>query len=321
MKLSLLNHTLAGETLALPIYNSMGICFIKEGSSLSSFIIDKLINMGCASVYLESPTQIVLEETLPATVHFDLVKKLKDLLVESSKSRYVATDAIEQLTQLFLNHVNLSENSIFVPNPCGDDLVSQIAEHSLEVAINAARIATARQFTRDRLATLISSALLHDMGKIISDAPDHMQLTCDILKSNPSFGATLYISILHMYETADGNGPFGLKLENIYENAQILHFANRYTKLLRQSNHPNETIEKLIAEATSKFDLGLVKIALCNLYSYPNGLVVELSSGQTGTITSQNTGLPLRPVVTLDSTQEPKDLSAELTLFIKKVLL
>ena len=155
--------------------------------------------------------------------------------------------------------------------------------HSKKVSKYASEIATALGYSKEKITTIHTAGLLHDIGKIgVSDAILGKQspLTEEDwqpIHAHPDMGAAIIKNveslkdclpgIQYHHERYDGTGyPTGLKGENIPLDARILAVADSYDAMTSQrpyrkeSRTKEEALEELIRSAGTQFDPNVVRI-------------------------------------------------------------
>ncbi|MFC1861594.1 diguanylate cyclase, partial [Chloroflexota bacterium] len=154
--------------------------------------------------------------------------------------------------------------------------------HSKKVSKYASDIATELGFSEERINTIRTAGLLHDIGKIgISDKiilkntklsdeewemiRTHPTLGVSILKHVESINDCLP-SVLYHHERYDGTGyPQGLKGNNIPLDAKILAVADAFDAMTSYRPYRNrifthkEAMGELIRCAGTQFDIGITK--------------------------------------------------------------
>jgi diguanylate cyclase (GGDEF)-like protein/putative nucleotidyltransferase with HDIG domain len=155
--------------------------------------------------------------------------------------------------------------------------------HSKKVSKYASEIATALGYSKEKITTIHTAGLLHDIGKIgVSDAILGKQspLTEEDwqpIHAHPDMGAAIIKNveslkdclpgIQYHHEQYDGTGyPTGLKGENIPLDARILAVADSYDAMTSQrpyrkeSRTKEEALEELIRNAGTQFDPNVVRV-------------------------------------------------------------
>jgi len=328
MKLVLVNKNLIGEVLANPIYSENEIMILNKGNKITEGAISRLKKMGVTTIYIEDgDDEFNLQEVLPSPIKFSAIKALKEIFDEVQKRQYINDKKANEIVGNIMSNINLSENAVMLSNLVGNDEVSKIALHSIDVTILTIMVGIRKKYDDKQLIKLGAAALLHDIGKLFIEDEYHVKKAQELLKMNPSIMSTTYMAVYYMYEREDGSGLFGVPGEKIHEFAKILGICDEYINSISGESAmlPHEAIEKITAEAVSKFDKEIYKDFVQSVYCYPNGLQVRLNNGLKGLVVMQNSGFTTRPILGIKSNEGYKFCNLieteNLTLFIEEVIL
>lgn len=328
MKLILINDNLIGEVLANPIYTENGVMFLNKGSKITENVISRLKRMGIITVYIEDGNdEINLQDVLPTPIKLQAIKSLKQVFDEIKKKEYVNEIKVSEIVRQIMSNISLSENATIISNLVPNDEVSKLALHSLDVTILTIMVGIRKKYDETKLMKLGMAALLHDIGKLFISNKDHVKKAQELLKRNPSIMTTTYMAVYYMYEREDGSGLFGASAEKVHEFAKILGICNEYINNTsgQKAMLPHVAIEKITAEAVSKFDQGIYKNFVESVYCYPNGLQVRLNNGQNAVVVMQNNGFTTRPILAVKIDDGYKFCNLveldNLTLFIEEVVM
>lgn len=328
MKLVLTNDNLVDEILANPIYTENGIMFLNKGNKITNTVIYNLKRMGVTTIYIEDGNdEIDLQEILPAPIKLQAIKSLKQIFGEVKDREYVNEKKAYQIVSDIMSNINLSENAAIISNLAPNDEISKLAVHSLDVTILTIVVGIRKKYNEKQLMKLGTASLLHDIGKIFTSERNHLVKGQEILKRNPLISSITYMSVYYMYEREDGSGLFGVDSEKVHEFAKILGMCNEYMKLVSGENGvlPHVAIEKIAADAVSKFNKEIYKDFLQSVYCYPNGLQVRLNNGTNAVVVMQNSGSTTRPILVTETNEGYKFCNLaeteNLTLFIDKVVI
>ena len=104
------------------------------------------------------------------------------------------------------------------------------------------------------------------------------------------------------HEKYDGTGyPMGLMGEKIRLSARIVSVANHFDNMVNKNPYNQEVmLQDEVLEymaASTEFDAECVKALFNIVATYPVGVRVELSNGETGIVIRNNKSMPLRPLV------------------------
>jgi HD-GYP domain-containing protein (c-di-GMP phosphodiesterase class II) len=327
MRLVLLNEKILGKELAMPIYFANGIIYANEGSILSEGAIRNLKNVGIDTVYIKDENNDMnLKEVLNAPIRLEVMHELKDTFDDIKKSKTVDEYKIGNIIDKIVDNFEVSENSFMLNNIGHKNEDLKLVNHSINVALLSLLIGVNKKYNRDKLEKLATGAILHDVGKLFDNGPNHCKIGYNIVKNTSHIPVTSYMCIFHHHESEDGTGyPEKLKGDKIHEFTKIVSICNEYNNLLQPGRFrlPSLAIEYIASQAGKKFDREIYNDFIKSIYCYPNGLFVRLNNGVKGVIVKQNKNFPSRPVVGVIVDGKPViyDLLKNLTLFVEEVVL
>jgi HD-GYP domain-containing protein (c-di-GMP phosphodiesterase class II) len=268
-----------------------------------------------------------LQEVLEAPVKLNAIKGLKQIFEEVKKKEYVDEKKVTELVKDIMSNMNLSENAAMISNLVPNDELAKLAVHSLDVAVLTLMVGIRKRYDEKKLAKLGTAALLHEIGKLFTNDKGHVKKAQEIIKRNPAFMSTTYMAVFYMFEREDGSGLFGVSGEKVHEFAKILGICDEYINDISgmEAMLPHEAIEKITADAISKFDKQIYKDFVESVYCYPNGLQVKLNNGLKAVVVMQNKGSTTRPVLAAEVNGSYKFINLldgdNLTLFIEEVIM
>lgn len=329
MKLKIINDKLIGETLAVPIYNTNGIMFINRGTVLNKVALDRVKSMGISTLFIEDNNDdFSLIQTIEPVKKIIIIRKLKNEFDSIKKTKKINEIAVENIVKELIENINLSENAFFFNNigrMQGENI--DLVIHSVNVAIMALFVGAAKRFDIKKIYNLGLGALLHDIGKLVTDKEeDHPLEGYKMARQGYQLSSFTNISILQHHENVDGTGyPYRLTGDKINEFPKIIAVCDGYVKEIFDNNQalPYLVLEKLMAQGLRKYDLETLQLFKKSIYCYPNGLTVRLSNGDEGVVIMQNKGFPDRPVIKVNTSNENKyiNLMKDHTKFISQVML
>jgi HD-GYP domain-containing protein (c-di-GMP phosphodiesterase class II) len=293
--------------------------------------------------YVEQ-VKVEVEYHQATQVYARSIARIDELLKPISQPGGVleAKDVKESVTQL---------TDSVVRNPDAMLLVTRLREKSvaaharaLQVSIYMIVFARFLELAREELELLGMVGLLQDVGKTKLPASvmekdttltpeeaeifkSHVQLGAEILKATPGMPPRLLeLAILH-HERQDGTGyPRGLKGDQIGLYGSIAAIADAFDILTARRSRgeplsPSAALSYLYKERGAGYHPGLVEQFIQCVGVFPVGSVVELNSGETGLVITQNLvrrlkprvmivldakGNPMRPHKILDLDRDPK---------------
>ncbi|USD37567.1 HD-GYP domain-containing protein [Ferrimonas sp. SCSIO 43195] len=195
-----------------------------------------------------------------------------------------------------------------------------LLEHSLGVTILMTLFARALGISGTTLHQLCVGSLLHDIGKIripeaILNKPGkltpeefevmktHAEHSRQIISSTPGISkVSLDVAAMH-HEKLDGTGyPQGLKGEQITMAGRMVAICDIYDamtadRVYHKGMAPTLALKRLLGMTPNGLDKNLVVKFIQCLGVYPNGCMVELSSGRVGIVMETENRKPTKPLV------------------------
>lgn len=348
MKYVSIDQVMQGEYLAKPIYASDGRILLEHGVLLTIGLISRLRQLGITALYIKSEkdfnhaVEVAEEEIITEETKREAVATLAECYqyIQSGKKDFklkavskVAGSIIEEVMNnqdvlVGLTDIRTKDNHLFL--------------HSVNVCVMSILVGLKMNMDRSKLRDLAVGALLHDIGKVIADVEnptvenenDHTWKGFNVLRRNPELSKLSTIISLQHHECIDGSGyPQGIQAPDIHMNSKIVAVANAYDNYISGENklgvlYPFEACERIMGLTNRQFDHDVVWNFLRSVAFYPNGSHVKLTTGETGIVVGQNSGLPQRPIIHLIETSfqledvevKELDLSRNPTIFIKEII-
>lgn len=226
-------------------------------------------------------------------------------------------------------------------------------ENALNVALLSALIGTRFQLARHRVLSLVTAALLHDVGMLrvnpeiinkqgkltpeerrqIQTHPVH---SYRVITKELEYGEDVGVPALQHQERWDGNGyPRRLARDAIRLEARIIAVADSFVAMV--SNKPYRSsmigytaIRNLLSDNGTRFDPDVLKVFIQVLGIYPIGSIVLLSDSSVCRVLENRSAAPLKPrvkvIISADGhefvdDQGPEiDLTQTKTVFIAKAV-
>jgi HD-GYP domain-containing protein (c-di-GMP phosphodiesterase class II) len=130
---------------------------------------------------------------------------------------------------------------------------------------------------------------------------------------------------LQHHERLDGKGyPHQVKGDKISEVAKIIAVVDTYCASVSQKPfkpipiHAKAAIQELLKGAGTQYDADIITHLIKNVSFYPIGSTVILSDERIASV-FDTSGVPMRPIVKIDETNEELDLSKNQNIFIKGI--
>ncbi|MFB5660769.1 HD-GYP domain-containing protein [Alteribacillus sp. HJP-4] len=341
MRYALSKNIQQGDKLAKSIYATDGRILLKSGVPLTVGLISRLHHMGVHAVYLENETvtDIHIEEVVSDKTKKAAVAALAESFRYVQNGGDLEVKSINQSIRAILEEVMLNQNILLnLTDIRTND--SELYHHSVDVCIMAVLTGAKLGLDQTKLHELGVGALLHDVGKILpkteqEENDHHTWRGFEFLRRNKEISTlSAHIALAH-HEFLDGSGkPRGLNAKEIHLLSKITAVVNYYDNLISgkaagsEALQPYQACEHIMALSNRRLAHQVVWIFLRTVAFYPTGAQVQLTTGDSGIIIRQHTGLPQRPVVRVfRSFKSPGeydmvdvDLAEKRTTFIKEIL-
>ncbi len=244
----------------------------------------------------------------------DDIKLREDLLIKRME-KYIS--CLKQVSELIVDEIS-SNRQIMINLVDIKNIDTYTYQHSLNTAILSIILGMEMKYRRDELFKLFFGALLHDIGKafiprsIIDKRGAYTEEEVAMIKEHPDRGynylkefygipsPSKVVAIQH-HEKYDGSGyPKGMSGTYIHKFSRIVAIADVYDSMTSDSPNsralpPNEAIEYIMGAAGSHFDFEMASVFCRKVIPYPEGTLVNISTGQIAVIVSVNPNYPLRP--------------------------
>ncbi|MBV2128976.1 HD-GYP domain-containing protein [Arsukibacterium indicum] len=183
-----------------------------------------------------------------------------------------------------------------------------LLQHSVNCAVYIAAFAKFINLPSDRSKTLITAALLHDVGKALKpellSQPDHAAIGTSLaaLQRNKDLAGQVSLWISQHCALLDGSGSPPIKGNQIAKGSQMLAIVNQYEKLTNPASSnqsPLAASRYLLSQTPLQLDTELLQLFIKCIGVYPPGTVVKLSTGKLALVLENNPKKPTQPKVKL----------------------
>lgn len=305
----------SGNILAQSIYGRDGHILVRANTTLTPYIIQRLIMLGWPAVYVYDPgeTDNVLKMALDERIRIRAAASLAN--IDLDKCLYAANEIVRQVSES-------RDIAVEVNRISGYDICTWT--HSVDVCTYSVMIGLAMCYSDKELEKLSQAALLHDIGKSlvsldILNKPgkltddefammkNHPEYGYELLRKNTGFSSSVCASVYEHHENENGTGyPRSIPGNQIFKFAKIIHAADVYeactaVRPYKKAMNPADVIENLLAGYGTIFDKHVVDVMRSIIVLYPVGRKVKLSDGQCGVVIENRREMLQRPVVKTDS--------------------
>ena len=304
-----------GMRLAKPIYNKNGVLLYDRDTKLTKQGINSIKNFAIIGIFILEPAE-PLPPMTDEDIEFERFQTMsifglrEDLNIILMGKKPVN---IESLVKIIIkNYCKKDKKVNFMQNI--RSVEDCVYKHSLNVAILSAMIAIRFKLTAMEIRHLVYAALVHDIGKIISDtwemAPDSstkkdneiraFQKGINLL-SECEFIPKEVLDILNDNLKIMIKPSLGVAKGEVSLFSKILQIADVYDDLTAMKLDEEPTSDVVAVRTLIDEDKKYSRIVVSTLVDsikilYP-GVCVELTNGYTGLVVKSNEKDVLRPMV------------------------
>lgn len=181
-----------------------------------------------------------------------------------------------------------------------------LLQHSISCAVYMAAFARYLNLPSHKVQSLITAALLHDIGKATNpdylQAADHLAIPASLnaLQKTAKLAGEVSLWISQHCAHIDGSGMPKIAARQIENGSRMLAIVNAYEKLtasLTPKLGPLAASRQLLDRTPHQLDADLLQLFIKCIGIYPPGSVVKLSSGKLALVLENNAKKPLLPKV------------------------
>jgi HD-GYP domain-containing protein (c-di-GMP phosphodiesterase class II) len=318
-------HAELGMTLARAVHDGRGTVLLDAGTPLDGHHLPVLSRLEVKDIFVidQRVDDVIIVPLISEALEAQAVTVLHRL-VDSNKGKTihhvkldlttvdrVIKSMIQGLYSVFMGEIDL-EGCLSLGNY---DYI-----HPTKVVSLSLLIGKEADYSKSELVNLGMSALLQNIGylfvppNILASLDQSIEEKSAEFRKHPEYGSQILHrsgetypevaeTILQHHERWNGSGyPRGLKGKEISLSARIIAIADTYHALVSRRPHkdphsPPEAAEFITAYSGELFDPELVQLFIQNIPFYPKGVMVKLSTGETGIVTNTNIGYIGRPII------------------------
>lgn len=181
-----------------------------------------------------------------------------------------------------------------------------LLQHSINCAVFMAAFARYLNLPPHKIQSLITAALLHDIGKAITpdnlQAEDHAAIPASLtaLSKTTNLAGDISLWISQHCAHLDGSGSPKISAGQIDKGSRMLAIVNYYEKLSSGQHNkqgPLAASRSLLERTPHQLDSELAQLFIKCIGIYPPGSVVKLSSGKLALVLENNPKKPTLPKV------------------------
>ncbi len=312
-----------------PIYTELGSVLIASGVTLTVAMINRLQQRNVSVLYIHDDLtdDLEIEDSVPIELRAEANIRIKETFDELLKGnrrdgrriKHFNIERIQSVLDSLLKEVQRTKN---VSRLLSDVYIHDdyTYTHCTNVTIYTLAMAMELKMTRKEITMVGMGAMLHDIGKIhipkeilnkngqltseeFDQIKKHPEFGWEILRNEPSVHTISANCAYQHHEKLDGTGyPRGLKGNEISPFARHLAVADVFDALTSNRSYrnamlPHDAMEILYAGTHSQFDPYYLKAFQKAVATYPVGVTVTLSTGETAVVTEYKFNVPDRPTV------------------------
>lgn len=337
MRLVPIEYVRPNTVLGKTIYDIDGRLLLRAGVVLRENTIAKIKEINILSIYISDKYSYEeIEDVIKPEVRQKAIITIKEaftnigrLAGKNGGERRFEQDYTWQEQSYFYNIGKMAESILEDILDKKDVLLALVDirsmnnylySHCVNVAVISLTIGIALKFPKKKLEALCIGALIHDIGKsflpksIQDKNGNYTEEELEEIKKHPRLGykylSTTYnvnslskMIVLQHHERCDGMGyPDGLLQKDILDLSSIVAVADAYDNLStdlpgKRAMFPSDVLEYLMANAGTKFDYNIVNVFCRVVIPFPNGTIIELSTGEVAKVEETVPNFPLRPIV------------------------
>jgi HD-GYP domain-containing protein (c-di-GMP phosphodiesterase class II) len=364
----------SGQVFSAPVYTEGENLLVPENVALRQKDIDLLVSCGIDSVrtngrILEQAEEFNQEETFsskkiseifslndvqqnsgPYRHYKDLIEKLNNVFLSLKAGDDVEIRMVDNIAGQLLKDIQDNHDNFIGFILGGEVSGNELAKSSVNTAILSALTAFELNLPSQKISSIVSGALLHDVGMLrlskgITEKKGGLsEAELEQIKSHPLhsskivqkelFGSNeINLVALHHHERWDGQGyPDRLTGNSIDIGARIVSVVDAFEAMVSKKSYRNslsgyQAVKNLLADNARRFDPAVIMAFTKVMGIYPIGSIVKLNDDSVGRVVNVHTNAPMRPVIQIlidkngrPVNTPPTDLLADKTLYIKRAI-
>lgn len=320
MRRILVESIKGNEILAKDLFSDDGKFILPAGSPVQKDYIAYLQGFNISYILVEND-EIVFEIGIEEKIQQECSNKVTEVIESFSHCGRGELSDIVNVAKTIMSDVLSQKNVMY--NVCYIREKSQSTySHSINVCALSILIALKLKLSQQRIMNMAIGALLHDIGyaylkkelcnKVYENCEEkeRRELRKHVINGYSAVENESWLPqiakeiILFHHEYCDGTGyPFHYNKERIKREVRIVTICDEFDSRVyghhKRSMKVHEVIDYIMTQANKKFDFQMVKMFVSSVAAYPIGTYVCTDKGEIGQVVKQNTGVPLRPVLSM----------------------
>jgi len=298
-------HLKEGMLVARTVFDDVGRVLLKEGVVLNRRYINRLIELGLPFIYVEDELlgHIDVEDVIDERVKLQTVVALKSVAKSASLHQDLDVRPVSNLVNKILDDLKGIPN-LLVQLMDLRNTGTYLYNHSVGVSVLSILTGMTLGLDDLKLKVLGMGAILHDIGKSVSEGPEHTFRGFEILRNDKTLSIIAAHVAYQHHEKYDGTGfPRQMSGKQIHLYASIASVADFYDNLVsvtkdkQKQLYPYQALEMVVAQQEKAFHPEVVKAFCRNIAPYPIGTAVRLTNGVIGVVLSVPKDYSTRPIL------------------------
>lgn len=309
--------------LARPIIDRHQRVLLATGRTIHPKYLARLKEMDIKYLFVEDAVSfgITMDEMMDMPTWIDSIEIIKNAFLEMKKSSDANIRELQKLSNKLVHEVNNRKVLVLIPSTSIPDELRMYA-HAINVALLSLQIGKKLVRNQLHLRDLAMGALLHDIGKLVTDIEEEHPLKgFEYLRKIRDVSlVSAHVAFQH-HERIDGTGfPRALKGGQIHDFAQICALANEFDHHISMNGvPPHEAMEIIMAKNGTFFREDIVQTFIQQIPSYTPGTKVLINHRDEAIVTKIKQNMQ-RPFIRFIETNKELSLADHHTLLITGIM-
>lgn len=301
-----------GDILAEDVYNSEGVKLAASNTTMNSFIIQKLSELGVDCVKIYGPPIKASSKEYKYKRFENSYKRnvqvAKEIIQRLASGKKLDIEKVSQVTDSFYKSFTTTDSSDIIRCLTRiKDRDEYTYNHSVNVAFYSMLLAKWLKLPEEKIKKAVKAGFLHDIGKskvplsILNKKTPLTKEEFDIIKKHPVYGYSILDdsnfvdveikrAVLLHHERVNGTGyPFKLPADKIGTLTRIVSIADVYDaftseRVYKKKATPFQAFQMFLSEGYTDFDAYILTEFVNHMAVYFIGSDVLLNNGASGEV-------------------------------------
>jgi putative nucleotidyltransferase with HDIG domain len=306
--------------LAKPIFDRHRRVLLAAGRKIHPKFLERLKELDFRYIFVEDAVSegITLDEMVDMPDWMDAIEVMEKTFQTVKKQELIQVKDLQSIVTKLVAEVSKRKLIVLMPATSLAEELRPFA-HAVNVALLSLQTAKKLKFNPSQMQDIGMGALLHDIGKALTDRRDeHPSAGFELLRKQREISLLSAHMAYQHHETMDGKG-FPRGEQQIHDFAQICGLADLYENYIsKEELPPHEAIELLMTKSCL-YKPSILQAFVETVPPYPPGTKVQLSNGEKAIVT-KIIDHPHRPTVRILSTKEELSLADHHSMIISNYI-